>query len=152
MLDLTKYGRKPEVITVGVITFAAQPKEIKTQNGSFTVQEFAMESFYGTVEKPYVETIVFQATSKPSRGFNKETQKYEDRPSYVEQFKEKPLCVGDVVSVSISASGYVGTKEGNTYTIPKMTLEKLWRLFGDEKTLIADCVRIAKDNRAAAAI
>lgn len=152
MLDLTKFEQKPKIEVIGVITSVGEVKTIPSQNGEFFVQEFGMEIFYGKVEKPYVETLAFQATSKGTRKWDKDTSAYVDAPSFIEQFKTKPLQVGAVVSIKCDVSGYVGAKKGKGYTIPKISLETLWYIKEEEKAQVVVLIETAKANRAAAGI
>lgn len=145
MLDLQKHKQKAAISVVGIITMVGEVKEIPSQNGTFQVQEFAMEYFYGKPDYPYVETLVFQATSRTTRRWDKNANDYVDAPSFIDQFKEKPLQVGEVVSAKCSISGYVNTK----FTIPKVILESLWRLKDDDKSTIQLLIEVARQNRAA---
>lgn len=146
-MDLSQFKSKPSAKVLGIITFVGEVKSIPTQNGGqFQVQEFGMECFFGTHEKPYIETIAFQATSKPTR--KKENDTWVEAPSYLEQFSEKPLKVGEAISVTLSLGGYVKAESG--YAIPKITLEYLFRLKQDEATLVKSLLDIVKQAREAA--
>lgn len=150
MIDLSKFQKKSKFEGIGLISAIGDLKVIPTQNGEFLVQEYAIDFFYGVVEKPFVDVCCFQVTSRTTRKYDKELSAYVDAPSFIDQFKEKPLTIGTPVSIKCDISGYVG-KEGKTQ-IPKITLETIFYHRGEDGKQVTALIELARANRVSAGL
>lgn len=131
-IDYSQFIQKPKIKVLAVISFVGEIRDFPTQQGGiFTTQDFGAEFIYGKEleTKPYIEAVVFQATSRKTSKLNKSTNEYEEAPSFIEQLKSNPLKVGDVISATMEVSGYIGlNKDSKTFTLPKITLDYLFRV------------------------
>ena len=126
MIELNTH--KPTVNVTGVVTAIGEIQEKPSNNGIFRFQMIGMEILYGKEEMPYIDSFGFQVTNTKTRRKNKQTNTWEDAPSYLAQFEEKPLKIGDVISVRCVTNAYVGGGAKSSVTvIPKTSLEYLYR-------------------------
>ena len=145
------FTKKPQFEAIVRITKVGEVKTFPTQNGEFKCQDFGAEVLYGTTEKPYIETISLQATSRKTRAWDKETKTWNEAPSFIQQFSEKPLKEGAVAKITCNVSAFIGDKETEVVMIPKVTLETIWFLKNEDKNVVLALLDTAKTNRANAA-